>query len=218
MNILLICDDLWHPGETIRFGLNFLTEQDYTLQTVMDAKDIVTPELLRQFDGVIIAKGDCLNAANHQAPWFEEGITLVSPQGYAQYVQEGGAILFLHAGITFRKERCPAMADFQGVQFKGHPPQCPVRFHVADPAHPIMQGVEDFTLPQDEHYALEVLADDLEVFAQTSSDAGSYPAGMCRQLGQGRICLLTPGHNAFAISFPAYQKVILNALRWMAKE
>lgn len=51
MNILLICDDLWHPGETIRFGLNFLTEQDHTLQTVMDAKDIVTPELLRQFDG-----------------------------------------------------------------------------------------------------------------------------------------------------------------------
>ena len=216
MHILLICDDLWHPGETVRFGLNFLTGQGHTLQTVMDPKDIVTPEMLRQFDAVIIAKGDCLNAANSQAPWFEEAVTWVSPQGYEKYVREGGAILFMHAGITFRKDRCPAMVELQGVQFKGHPPQCPVHFHVANPAHPIMAGVEDFTLPQDEHYTLDVLAEDLEVFAETSSDAGAYPAGLCRELGQGRVCILTPGHNAFAIHYPAYQRVILNALNWVA--
>ena len=79
-----------------------------------------------------------------------------------------------------------------------------------------MAGVEDFTLPQDEHYTLDVLAEDLEVFAETSSDAGAYPAGLCRELGQGRVCILTPGHNAFAIHYPAYQRVILNALNWVA--
>lgn len=88
---------------------------------------------------------------------------------------------------------------------------------MADASHPIMEGVEDFTLPQDEHYTLDVLADDFEIFAETSSDAGVYPAGLCRNMGEGRVCILTPGHNAFAINFPAYQKVILNALKWVAK-
>ncbi len=217
MNILLLCDDYWHPGETVRYGLRFLTEQGHTVDTVMDAKDIVTPELLREHDVTIIAKGNALNGANHEAPWFEEGVTYVGPEGYKQYVEEGGAVLVLHAGATFRPEQCPAMGDFLGARFITHPRQCPVEFHVKNAGHPIMAGITDFTFPQDEHYQMEVLSEELEVFAETSSAAGTFPAGLARELGAGRLCILTPGHNAFAISYPAYQKVISNALRWLTK-
>ena len=216
MKSLLRCDDLWHPGETVRFGLKFLEEQGHTIDTVMDAKDIVTPELLREYDAVIIAKGNSLNGANAKAPWFEDGITWVDPNGYKNYVEEGGAVLVMHAGTT--AHNCPAMSDFLGVRFITHPPQCPVDFQVKNPEHPIMQGIADFTFPQDEHYQLEVLSDELELFAETASAAGTYPAGLTRTYGEGRLCILTPGHNAFAINFPEYQKVIVNALRWVTKE
>jgi len=217
MKILLLCDDLWHPGETVQYGLRWLTEQGNTVHAVMDAKDIVTPELLREHDVTVIAKGNALNGANHEAPWFEEGVTYVGPEGYKRYTEEGGGVLILHAGATFQPEECPAMTEFIGVRFVTHPRQCPVEFHVKDAAHPIMEGVSDFTFPQDEHYQIEVRSDKLEIFAETSSAAGRFPAGLCRKLGNGRLCVLTPGHNAFVLSHPAYQKVIGNALRWLTE-
>lgn len=217
MKILLICDDLWHPGETVRFGLSFLIEQGHTLDTVMDAKDIVTPELLKSYDAVIIAKGNALNGANSKAPWFEDGITYVDPNGYKKYVEEGGAILALHAGVTFTPERCPDMSAFLGTRFVKHPPQCPVDFKVVKPDHPIMKGIQNFTFPQDEHYQIEILYDNPDIFAETESAAGSFPAGLARTYGEGRLCILTPGHNAFAINVPEYQKVILNSINWITK-
>lgn len=216
MKVLLLCDDLWHPGEAVRFGLDFLVEQGHSITTVMDAKDIVTPELLRAHDAVIIAKGNALNGANAQAPWFEDGITYVDPKGYQRYVEEGGAMLVLHAGVT--AHGCQAMTDFLGVKFVTHPPQCPVEFRVTDPESPIMDGVEAFTLPQDEHYQIEVLSDRLHIFAETVSNGRSYPAGLSRDYGNGRLCILTPGHNAFTISYPPFRKVICNALRWVTKQ
>lgn len=217
MKILLICDDLWHSGEAARFGLSFLAEQGHTIDTVYDAKDIITPEYLSTHDVTIIAKGNSLTSANHTAPWFEEGITWVDPTGYQKYVEEGGGVIFLHAGTTFHGDNCPAMSAFLGVEFKGHPPQCPVEFHVTNPDHPVMKGISDFTFPQDEHYQIEITAKDLEVFAESKSTAGSFPAGLGRELGNGRVCVLTPGHNAFAINYPEYQKVINNALDWVTK-
>lgn len=217
MKVLLICDDLWHPGETVRYGLNFLTEKGHVLDVVMDAKDIVTLQLLREYDAVIIAKGNALNGANAQAPWFEEGITYVDPNGYKKYVEEGGAILVMHAGATYTSERCPSMSAFLGTRFITHPPQCPVEFKVANANHLIMEDIHNFTFPQDEHYQIEILDERLEVFAQTSSPAGTFPAGLSREYGNGRLCILTPGHNAFAINYPEYQKVLLNALDWITK-
>ena len=215
MKVLLLCDDLWHPGETVQYGLNFLVDKGYTLDTVMDAKDIVTPELLRSYDAIIIAKGNALTGANSTAPWFEDGITFVPPEGYKQYVEAGGAVIAMHSGVTYSPERCPGMSDFLGTCFKGHPPQCPVKFRVTTPTHPIMKGIENFTFPQDEHYQIDILCDDAEVIFETVSEAGTFPAGIVRQIGKGRLCILTPGHNAFAINYPAYQKVILNALDWV---
>lgn len=218
MKVLLLADDLWHPGETVRYGLNFLVEKGYTLDLIMDAKDIVTPELLKEYDAVIIAKGNALNGANSKAPWFEDGITWVDPNGYKKYVEEGGAILFLHAGTTYNINRCPDMANVLGTSFISHPPQCPVDFKVTNPDHPIMKGVTDFTFPQDEHYQLDILNDELDIFAETISSAGAQPAGMTRTYGDGRICILTPGHNAFAINVPGFQTVVINALDWITKK
>lgn len=219
MKLLLIADDLWHPGEVVRRGLRFLDAKGYEIDWIMDAKDIVTPQLLKEYDAVIIAKANALIGSNAAAPWFEPGITYVSPEGYKQYVEEGGAVLIFHAGAAFNKNDCLPMCEFIGTSFITHPPQSKVDFKVTKPEHPIMKGVCDFSFPQDEHYQLEFLTDSFDIFAHTESAAGGVqPAGMTRTYGDGRLCVLTPGHNAFAIDVPGYQQVIINALDWITKK
>lgn len=78
MKILVISDDTWHPAEVVELGLKPL-EQQFDFTYVHDAKDILTPDYLRQFQAVALFKGDCINGGNHE-PWFEEGVTEVMPR------------------------------------------------------------------------------------------------------------------------------------------
>ena len=70
MKVLVICDDMWHPGEVVERGLQSLSGEGYTFDVVKTAKDILTPEKLTQYDALLIAKSNNVNAAN-TAPWFE---------------------------------------------------------------------------------------------------------------------------------------------------
>lgn len=85
MKILLICDDLWHPAEVLRRGLADMDRAKFQLDFVMTAKDILTPELLREYPVIINAKGNAVNAAN-TAPWFEPTVTEVGPAEFREYV------------------------------------------------------------------------------------------------------------------------------------
>ena len=209
MKILVISDDTWHPAEVVELGLRPLEEQfDFTY--VHDAKDILTWELLRQFDAVALFKGDCINSGNHE-PWFEEGVTQVKPRDFLRYVEEGGGFLSFHAGNCFREGT--EMTRLLGNYFIGHPPRCRVEVHFS--AHPVTQGVEDFS-GHDEHYQIEVIADDVTPFATSSSEAGGTQiAGYTRQVGKGRIVVFTPGHTYAVLSHPSTQRLFANAARWV---
>lgn len=211
MKILLICDDFYHPGEVVSRGLQYLSGYGHTVDTVTD-KTAIKPETLGAYDAVVIAKGNRLTKDNE--PWFEPGVP-VDEDGYRRYIEAGGALLMLHSGTTFRRESCPKMTALMGLRFLGHPAQCPVRVHVADPAHPIAEGVEDFTLEADEHYQLELLDERSRIVFETVSDAGTQPGGLTREIGAGRMCVLTPGHNDSVFENPGYRKIIANALEWI---
>lgn len=213
MKLLLIADDYWHPAEVLTRGLAFLRENGHTLDVVMDAKDIVTADMLRAYDTVIIAKGNALVNGNQHA-WFDDGVTLVGPSGYREYVENGGSLLALHAGISFTREDCPEMTDFLGAAFLMHPKQCPVEIRLTLPGHPVCEGVSDFRIRQDEHYFIERTEGEGAVFAESVSAHGVQPAGIARTLGKGRLCLLTPGHNMYVYQNPMFQRLLLNAVEW----
>ena len=95
--ILVLCDDLWHPAEVIERGICGLGDGAYSFDVVKSAKDILTPKRLEQYDAVIIAKSNNVNAAN-TAPWFEESVTEVGPEEFRAYLERGGGIVFVHSG------------------------------------------------------------------------------------------------------------------------
>ena len=216
MKVLVICDDFWHPGEIVARGLKPLEKKGYELDVVMYARDILTKEMIREYDVIVNAKSNVFGQAN-QAPWFDEGLpTMVMPRDFRDYVEEGHGFIALHAGNCYSREKCPDMADLTGNDFLGHPAQCAVTYRPAGD-HPITAGVEAFTV-RDEHYMLDVFAPDAEVFLQgvSDSEAGTQAAGYARRLGRGRFVCLSPGHNCHVLLHPQFQRLMANALDWCA--
>lgn len=214
MDILLLCDDLWHPAEIIELGAAPL-KQRYDFTIIKTAKDVLTPAYIRRFPLIICCKGNSVNAAN-TAPWFEDGVTEVTPAEFEAYVREGGGFISLHAGNTAKQG--DAVATFTGNWFNGHPPRCTVDVKITDANHPVAKGVPDFTI-RDEHYQIKLVCDDAKVFCTTHSETGGEQiGGYTRELGNGRFCTLTPGHTLAVWENEAFLKLLENAILWCANK
>ena len=215
-NVLVLCDDIWHPAEVIEKGLADLQDKVAHFDFVRDAKDILTPELIASYPLIMNCKSNNLTAGN-EADWFEQGVTEVGPAEFEAYIRAGGGLLSVHAGNTYHEDNCMEYAKLIGNAFVTHPPRCEVEISVtAD--HPVTAGVEDFTL-RDEHYEIRMLAEDAqEILESRSLSGGRQTAGYVRTLGKGRICVLTPGHILAVWQHPMFRKLLINAMDWCAGE
>jgi type 1 glutamine amidotransferase len=208
-NILVLCDDFWHPAEVIERGMGSIKTEDYAFDFVHDAKDILYPEMLERYPAIINCKSNVLTGAN-TAPWFDQ-VAEVGVGDLEAYVKNGGGFLSLHAGNTARKDEPYGL--FVGNYFVGHPPRCAIEVEITG-SHPILRGVENFSI-RDEHYQLEVIAGDtVELFRTRSETGGNQIGGYVRNLGKGRLCVMTPGHILSVWEHRSYQRLILNALDW----
>lgn len=210
-DVLLLCDDQWHPAEVIEQGIKPL-EALYHFTVIKNAKDILTPEMISKYHVIICCKSNSVNSSNH-FPWFEEGVTEVCPKEFEEYVRNGGGFLSLHAGNTSKEGE--AYTEFVGNYFVGHPPRCTVEVKVAA-QHPVTANVKDFTI-RDEHYNIRLTAPDAEVFLKTYSETGGEQiGGYARTIGKGRLCVLTPGHVLSVWHQEDFKQLLCNAINWCA--
>lgn len=218
MKVLVLCGDLWHPGEVVRMGLSPLASGGFDFTFVEDAKDILYADMLREYPVILNCKGDQLNGAN-TSPWFEKGVTEVDASVLRGYVEKGGGFVSLHAGNAFMRDGDADYLDMLGACFVTHPPRCDVQVQLVKegPVHPVIQGVRDFTA-RDEHYELDVWAKDITLLFHTVSETGGKQVGgYVRALGMGRLCVLTPGHILQVWRNPDFMRLLENALRWSAE-
>ena len=207
IKILVLCDDNWHPGEVICRGLEDWKDS-YAFDFVFDAKDILTKEMLAQYPVVMNCKSDCLTNGN-DAPWFEEGVTEVGPKELEEYVRDGGTLLSVHAANVSNQ----AYGELVGNRFVSHPPRCEVTLKF-EGQHVIGEGMEDFTV-RDEHYQIEMLAPDADIFLYSESlTGGRQVAGYTRVLGKGKICVLTPGHILAVWKNENFRRLLDRSLQW----
>ena len=214
MKILVIAGDYWHPMELIRreIGQMEFEQSQYEFDFVEDAKDIVTMELLMKQKLVIFAKSNVIGAWN-QTPMFEPGNAALAVEDYRRYVEQGGALLSVHAGNTGEAQTSPEWCDFVGNSFISHPARCEVHVYPVK-EHPITRGVTGFT-EVDEHYELGDISEDAEVFLESvSSKGGTQVAGYARRLGNGKLCVLTPGHTADVWNDTSFVTLFKNAIDW----
>jgi type 1 glutamine amidotransferase len=212
--VLVVCDDLWHPAEVIEMGFASLDADKFSFHFVKVAKDILTPERIAGYPVIVCCKGNSVSSFN-SAPWFEEGVTEVGPKEFGEYVRSGGGFVALHACNTTREGQ--PMTDFIGNTFVGHPPRCGVDVTITA-KNPVTDGIADFHI-RDEHYGINVVAEDAQTFMLTSSETGGEQVGgYTREIGEGRLCVLTPGHTLDVFLNPEFNKLLTNAIEWCAKK
>ena len=210
MKILIICDDFYHHGEIIKEGLDFLREE-FDLIYAMDILEYSFDDNpLTNYDTVIIAKENLISKSNKNG-WFTKDIE----KQFSDYINNGGGLIFLHAGSVLCRNSA-ILKSIAGCEFVNHPEQCVVDFNIISP-HAITNGVEDFA-EKDEHYFIDFTATDADIFLESRSVNGVQPAGYARiHNNNGRVCVLTPGHNLSVLQNEQYKKIIRNAVYWCAK-
>ena len=86
---------------------------------------------------------------------------------------------------------------------------------VADPAHPITQGVTVFTIADEQHTPVLYDEDAVHLILRSRMDSGmAVPAGWVREAGAGRVCHLASGHPVEPLRHPMYQRLLQNAVEW----
>ena len=209
MRILALCDDKWHPAQVPQKGLADLHKFGFKFDWIENANDW-SIEQMAAYPVVILTQSNHVSSTD-KSPWMTEPV-----QGaFLDYVQNGNGLLVLHSG-TAGYQQASVLRALMGGVFRDHPDQCPVTVEpLAD--HPLTGGSESFTLV-DEHYLMDLDDDQADIFLNTRSEHGTQPGGWRRYEGDGRVCVLTPGHNLEVWQHPSYQALLLNALRWCSKK
>jgi uncharacterized protein len=207
MRILVIADDYWHPAKVARAGLDLM--QEHVFKYVEDAADW-SAEAMGQYPLTVFAKSNNATAENRE-PWMTPEVEAA----FVAYVRAGGGLLAVHSGTAGYADT-PTLRALLGGVFEQHPKQCPVTF-IPRAGHPLCQGVEQFTLV-DEHYHMIVDDPAVDIFATTRSEHGDQPGGWTRSEGEGRVCVVTPGHNVEIWQHPSFQALLRNCLAWCAQQ
>ena len=207
MKILVLCDDYWHPARIPREGLRTLSGTDFTFDWIENAREWSLERMI-EYPAVILTKSNNVSSTD-RAEW----MTDTAQAAFSEYVREGNGLLAIHSG-TAEYEHKTVLRSLLGGVFTHHPEQCPVTV-IPRPGHPLSAGADSFTV-KDEHYFMAM--DDLQadVFMTTTSENGEQPAGWRRREGNGRVVVLTPGHNLEVWLHPSFQRVLLNSLQWCA--
>ena len=205
MNILVLCDDRWHPASTPRAGLQNLEGPDFHFDWIENAHDW-SSEKMDKYPLVIFTKSNGVSASD-ETNWMSPAVE----EAFKNYVEQGRGLLAIHSGLAGYSET-PILRSLLGGIFLHHPAQCPVSIEPA-PNHALTQGVQAFTL-QDEHYFMAADDPEMDIFLSTRSESGLQPGGWTRRQGLGRVCVLTPGHNVPVWQHPSFETLLRNSIAW----
>jgi type 1 glutamine amidotransferase len=205
MRILVLCDDFWHPARIPRNGLGNLEQSGFEFDWIENANEWSVKRMM-EYPVVVLTKSNNISATD-QTPWVTES----NQESFRDYVRQGNGLLVIHSGSA-GYEQLPILRGLMGGVFREHPEQCPVTIEPRV-GHPLTEGCQSFTAT-DEHYFMDMVDDQLDIFLTTTSEHGTQPGGWTRREGDGRVCVLTPGHNLEVWVHPAYQTLIVNTLRW----
>ena len=141
-----------------------------------------------------------------------------------QFVDAGGSALFMH-NVTHVGLTDPDFRHVLGAAYAGHPPIRTYKVKIKNPGHPIVKGVREFVVTDEQHY-MDYDKDAKDIFLETENSEGldyrkrgpRAPGGWAYDYGKGRICYLSPGHLLHVLWNPEYVKLQQNAVRWVMRQ
>lgn len=131
------------------------------------------------------------------------------------FVAGGKALVGVHnATDSFTDD--PAFVKFIGGRFRTHPAQLNIQTEIADKAHPIMAGLEDFSVWDELYIFADYEAENVHLLAQTRSypEEGVVPIAWTREEGAGRVFYISLGHNPSTLEDENWRRFFQNGTQW----
>ncbi len=132
--------------------------------------------------------------------------------------RKGVAAVNLHCAMHCYRTGRDDWFEFVGLQSSGHGPQKPIDITFLDRAHPITQGLENWTTINEELYNNIRLFDTAVPLARGIQDTGNnvddFVVAWANQYGQARVFSTTLGHNNQTVGDPRYLDLVTRGLLW----
>jgi len=189
-------DAMYHP----------LTGVDECLKNMFPEKVLLCTDDTKQ---LLTLKEDHIAGVISYLDIWDSAIADEEAAALQSFVEQGGALLLLHNGISIQNQ--DALRIMMGAKFLTHPTMEEITF--TPMPHTITEGCTAFSLPE-EPYQFEMVTDDKEIILEYIYRKERYVAGWSKQVGDGRLVFLTPGHTADIFDCPEYIQLIQNSLEW----
>lgn len=217
---LLLTGDIYHSAEMHEVTWRSVLEpENWTLLTTRYAA-CVTPEAIDSLDLLILYRSTGWDAlgfspdavAEHREPpgYF---MTDALEQAVVENVRRGMGLIVLHCAVYHPERR--SYMDLLGIESVGKPGYDTKVSFVDLADHPVMNGVNAVSPTYDQVWPVCCRETVEPLFTISQGPSGvSAPAGWCRQEGNGRVVVLTPGHKVDVYHSEDYKRVLLNASNW----
>jgi type 1 glutamine amidotransferase len=184
----------------------------------------ITPELISDADLLIITRWD-----GPIMGWSPEPVVEERPgsDGYMSGELEAAIIDNVkNRGMGFMALHCtiwtpekPKFLELIGIKPYMHGPVQTVHMHNFNQNHPITKGIQDFDLPLDENFGVELInKNGIPLYESTGFDDKRHDlAGWCIEQGKGRIVGLAAGHTYTAWRDKTYRKLYWRGAHWAMK-
>lgn len=197
-------DPPYHPLDKVEQEISTILLHTVTVHSTEDYNQLHIDQL-RTYD-LCISYTDC----------FTKPVSSEQTAGLLAYVSGGGALLVIHNGISLQNKY--ELCQMIGAKFTGHPPFQTLEFQIAAVEHPIMQGIQSFTIDDEPYrFKFDPFTETIVLFEYTY-EGERYPAAWAHDYGLGRVVYLMPGHQVQSFVNPMYRQIIKNSSRWAMKE
>ncbi|MFZ7087857.1 ThuA domain-containing protein [Curtobacterium sp. RRHDQ10] len=201
------------PVEATDSFLPFLREHGFTIQ-VEDSPAAYADEAVMADVDLVVQSVTMSTATDAEV------------SGLRAAVARGAGLVGWHGGIADSYRASAEYLQLIGGQFVAHPGgavEHTIAFTDLGRAHPVTAGLADFTLVTEQYW---VLSDDLDDVLATTTHAArdqwaravTVPAVWTRAWGDGRVVVVSPGHDLAVLDHPSVRTMIERGVLWAAAE
>jgi uncharacterized protein len=201
--------DPWHPfADTSRCLANLITELGHHVE-VSDAVEQALAEPGER-DLIVVNIGNPPSAR----PQF---LIDNAERGLGRHLQRGGALLGVHVSAT-SMTTMPGWSTMLGGHWVPgrtmHPKQDLATIVVRPGAHPIVDGLADFTV-FDERYSYLHTNPDITVLCEHYTDQQVHPIIWARQSAMGRVVYDGLGHDTRSYDSAGHVELLQRSVGWL---
>lgn len=144
-----------------------------------------------------------------------EGLNAAQIEGLTRWVRGGGAFLSAHSASGLG-ESAPGLGELTGGFFLEHPPICTFTVYPVCKSHPIIEGINAFSV-YDEMY-IEQYDPCVDVHMLAVEGDVAYPLVWSKTEGRGKVAHVALGHSAAVWELAPYRQLMLQTMAWLSGE